>query len=349
MRAMKIGFSIPALTSIPIKAGDEGGWRVRYRRGYEICRIAEDLGFDFGSIGHHRFDQDTVYASSPLTVLAALAARTTRLRLGTNIAILPLQNPVEFAEQAATVDEISDGRLFLGVGIGYRPYEFEMIGLNFKERVSRTEEAVEILRRCWMDEPVHFSGKHFQINGATVMPKPVQRPGPPIFIGAYAEPAILRAARLGDGWLTDNSSSVTMLAPQIERYRAAAALAGRAGMVALNRKVGIAATRREVEQTWLPEILNAYRGYVSTGLPVADKAFEAKLKSGDSMSLSDIPSDLFIAGSPADCIEGLKKCAEISDCEYVVADFDTGADGADYETIRIAIELFGRTVLPAFH
>jgi probable F420-dependent oxidoreductase len=347
---MRIGFSLPALASIPIEPGKmDGIWRVRFARGYEICEIAEDLGFDFATIGHHRFDREIIYVSSPLTVLAALAARTKRLRFGTNIAILPLMDPVEFAEQAATLDEISDGRLFLGLGIGYRPYEFEMIGLNFKDRVSRMEEGVEILRRCWSDEPVHFNGKHFQINGATVMPKPVQRPGPPIFIGGYVEAAIIRAGRLGDGWLTDNTSSIGLMVPQIARYREEASKAGRAGMVSLNRKVGIAPTRREVEEKWLPEIIAAYRGYVSHGLPIADKKFEAKLKSGDSMSLSDIPPDLFIAGSPEDCVEAIRSMQRLSNCDYIVADFDTGAGGADYETIRRAIALFGEKVLPAFH
>jgi probable F420-dependent oxidoreductase len=347
---MKIGFHIPSVTSFfpPTTDSRRDTLRLRYERAHDICRMAEDLGFDSATIGHHRFDQQTPYASSPLTVLAALAAKTKRLRLGTNIAILPLQNPVEFAEQAATLDEMSDGRLFLGVGIGYKPSEFEMIGLNFKQRVGRMEEAVEILRRCWGPEPVHFQGKHFEINGATVMPKPLQSPGPPILFGAYAEAAILRAARLGDGWLTDNSSTVRLLAPQIARFREEASKAGRPGKVILNRKVGIAATRREVERDWLPGIVKSYRGYIAAGLLISDKGFEARLKSGEAIGLGDIPTDLLIAGSPEDCIASIEQCRDLSGCDGIIVDFDRGADCIDYQKIRESIELFGRTVLPRF-
>jgi len=347
---MKIGFHIPSLTSFfpPSTASRADTLRLRYERAYDICRMAEDLGFHSATIGHHRFDQETPYASSPLTVLAALASRTQRLRLGTNIAILPLQSPVEFAEQAATLDEMSGGRLFLGIGIGYKPSEFEMLGLNFKERVGRTEEAVEILRRCWSAEPVHFQGKHFQVNGATVMPKPLQNPGPPIIFGAYAEAAILRAARLGDGWLTDNSSSVSLLAPQIQRYRDAASQAGRVGKVILNRKVGIAPTRGEVEQDWLPGVIKSYRGYIAAGLLIPDKGFDGRLKSGEDIGLADIPTDLLIAGSPEDCIASIEQCRDLSGCDGIIVDFDRGADCTDYEKIRASIELFGREVLPKF-
>src|SRR4029453_15119995 len=116
--------------------------------------LAEELGFDFGTVGHHRFTVDRVDSSQPMVALAAMAARTSKLRFCTNIAILPLHHPVDIAEQVAMVDEISDGRVILGVAIGYAPYMFEQIGLNYKERVSRFEEAIEIVRRSWRNEPV---------------------------------------------------------------------------------------------------------------------------------------------------------------------------------------------------
>jgi probable F420-dependent oxidoreductase len=345
---MKFGLSIPTLTGFQrATEPSDGGWRTRWERSYEICRLAEDLGFDFGTIGHHRFTPALVDASQPMVALAALAARTSRLRFCTNIAILPLQHPVDLAEQVAMVDEISDGRVILGVAIGYRPYEFEQIGLNYKERIGRFEEAVEVVRRSWRREPVQFEGKHFTVRGADVSPKPIQQPGPPIWIGAQADAAISRAARLGDGWLTDNIESAMSLAPKIARFRAESRAAGNAGTVVLNRKIGIGVSRRAVEDEWLPPILDIYRNYLRLGVPF-DAEFAAKLRSGDGMGLDDLPPDQIVAGTPEACIAGLRACIAATNCDYLVVDFGRGAHGEDYAKLRSQIELFGREVMPAF-
>lgn len=347
---MKIGFAIPTLNGYP-KDTEHGaeGRRERYERSYHITNMAEDLGYDFGTIGHNRFMEHLIPASTPMTVLAALAARTKTLRLGTNITLLPLLDPLEFAEQTARVDEISDGRLFVGVGIGYREFEFEMIGVSFKQRISRTEEAIEILRGAWKNEPLFHEGKHFKVNGAVVNPKPVQAGGPPIWLGATSEPGMLRAARIADGWMTDNSTAISDMAPQIARFREESRNNGRAGTVVLNRKVGIARTREEVEEKWLPPIIEVYREYVRIGNVFDDKEFQAKIMSGDRLTLDDIPDDRFIAGSPEDCIESLTRIRDISGADYVIADFGRAAHGEEYDKIHDMIRLFGEKVLPAFN
>jgi alkanesulfonate monooxygenase SsuD/methylene tetrahydromethanopterin reductase-like flavin-dependent oxidoreductase (luciferase family) len=109
------------------------------------------------TLGQHRFTPSGVDPSSSLTVLAALAATTTTLRLATNILILGLYHPVDIAEQAATIDEMSGRRLILGVGLGYHPYEFQQIGLDYTQRVSRLEEGVEVLRSCWAKAPASLA------------------------------------------------------------------------------------------------------------------------------------------------------------------------------------------------
>lgn len=345
---MKFGLSIPTLTGFPRETEPEdGGWRVRWQRSFEIATQAEELGFELGTVGHHRFTMDRIDSSQPMIAIAALAARTTRLRFLTNILILPSHHPIDIAEQVAMVDELSDGRVMLGVAIGYRPYEFEQLGLVFKERVSRFEEGIAILRAAWSDVPVEFAGKHFTVKGANVTPKPVQRPGPPIFIGAQVDAAIDRAARLGDGWLTDNIESAAMLAPKIVRFREQSRAAGRAGMVVMNRKIGIDRDRAKLEREWLPPILDIYRDYLRLGVPFDDD-FADKLRSGKPMTIADLPPGQIIAGTPDECAEGLQLCIETADPDYIVADFGRGAHGEQYENLRDQIQLFGREVMPRF-
>lgn len=344
---MQFGLSIPTLTGFP-RASEpaDGGWRVRWQRSHEVCALAEELGFEFGTIGHHRFTMDRIDSPQPMVALAALAARTTKLKFCTNIAVLPLHHPLDIAEQVAMVDEISDGRVRLGVAIGYRPYEFEGIDLVYKTRVSRFEEAIELVRRSWSDEPVTFAGRHFTVNGANVSPKPVQKPGPPIWIGAQVDAAIDRAARLGDGWLTDNMESAALLAPKVKRFRELSRAAGRAGTVVLNRKIGIG-ERAHIERDWLPPIIDVYRNYLSLGVPFDDE-FAEKLRTLQRWTIDDLPPGSIIAGTPEDCIRGIEACIAETDCDYLIADFGRGAHGAEYDEIIRQIELFGRAVMPRF-
>ncbi len=345
---MNFGLSIPTLTGFPRESEPvDGGWRTRWERSFEIVALAEELGFDIGTVGHHRFTMERIDSPQPMISIAALAARTTRLRFLTNILILPTHHPIDIAEQVAMVDELSDGRVMLGVALGYRPYEFEQLGLVFKERVGRFEEGIELLRRAWSDEPVEFEGKHFTVKGANVTPKPVQKPGPPIFIGAQVDAAIDRAARLGDGWLTDNIESAAMLAPKIKRFRENSRAAGRAGTVVLNRKMGIDRDKAKLEREWLPPILDIYRDYLKLGVPF-DEEFADKLRSGKPLVIADLPPGQIIVGTPDECAEGLQLCIEATDPDTIIVDFGRGAHGEQYHALRDQIELFGREVLPRF-
>jgi probable F420-dependent oxidoreductase len=345
---MKFGLSIPTLTGFPRDTEPkDGGWRTRWAHSFEIVALAEELGYAIGTVGHHRFTTERIDSSQPMVAIAALAARSTKIRFMTNILILPSHNPIDIAEQVAMVDELSDGRIILGTAIGYRPYEFEQQGLVFKERVSRFEEGITLLRGAWGDEPVHFEGKHFTVRGANVTPKPVQKPGPPIFIGAQVDAAIDRAARLGDGWLTDNIESAALLGPKVERFRQLSRAAGRSGTVVLNRKIGIGRDKVRLEREWLPPILDIYREYLRLGVPF-DAEFSDKLSSGRALTIADLPPGQIIAGTPDECAEGVRLCIEATDPDYMIVDFGRGAHGAQYENLRDQIELVGREVMPRF-
>lgn len=348
---MKFGLSIPTLTGFERdQEPSDGGWKTRWDHSYEIAELAEELGFDFGTVGHHRFTPTMVDSSQPMVALAALAARTSTLRLCTNIIILPLFHPLDIAEQIAMVDEISNGRVIVGAAIGYRPHEFEQNNMVYKDRVKRFKEVLQVMKMAWRDEPVMFDGDYFKIDGANVSPKPVQRPHPPVWMGAQVEAAITRAARLSDGWLTDNIESAASLAPKIAHFRAESKAAGNVGIVVVNRKVGVALQRATVEQQWLPPILEVFKRYVRNGAPF-DQVLAEKLMSGAHIDLDDFApgqSVEMIAGSPEDCIRSIQACKDATGCDYMIVDFGRGAHGAQYEQLRAQIELFGREVMPAF-
>jgi probable F420-dependent oxidoreductase len=177
-------------------------WRRSYEDIYaetiEQAVWAESQGYEGAWLSEHHFAPDG-YSPSPVVIAAALAVKTKRMRIGTNVLLLPLYHPVRLAEDCATVDILSRGRFELGVGLGYRVNEFEGYGVPYKERGGRTNEGLEIIRRLWEGETVTFHGKYYHVEGARLEPPPAQRPRPPIWVGGLTKPAARRVARYGDG------------------------------------------------------------------------------------------------------------------------------------------------------
>jgi alkanesulfonate monooxygenase SsuD/methylene tetrahydromethanopterin reductase-like flavin-dependent oxidoreductase (luciferase family) len=157
---------------------------------------AEDLGYDNVWLTEHHFTEDG-YNPALLPTAAAVAARTNRIRIGTFVLLLPFQHPVRVAEDATCVDILSNGRFDLGVGQGYSYKEFNALGMRREERSARLREGVELIQRLWTEEKVTFSGKFTQVTDLTLSPRPVQQPHLPMWIGARAEKATRRVARMG--------------------------------------------------------------------------------------------------------------------------------------------------------
>jgi alkanesulfonate monooxygenase SsuD/methylene tetrahydromethanopterin reductase-like flavin-dependent oxidoreductase (luciferase family) len=179
------------------------------------ARLAESLGFDQLWTGHHYLTDDQTL--QPVPLLARLAAETNRLRLGAWFHFA-LTNPVDMAEQLATLDAICDGRLICGAVMGYRDVEFENFGVPKSERVSRFEDSIEILKRIWTEDGVTFQGRHFALENATIHPKPVQDPRPLIWMGGNSVPAVRRAARLGDAWAIGPYEEFDTVRDQLMNY-----------------------------------------------------------------------------------------------------------------------------------
>ncbi len=184
-------------------------WRKPFAQFYaeqlRQTQIAEQLGYDTIWLTEHHFSEDG-YSPSLLPIASAIASMTSRVRIGTYLLLLPLHNALRVAEDAATVDIISNGRFDMGVGQGYAVGEFAAYGIDRKQRGSLLEEGVEVIRGLWANEKFSYSGKHYNFRDVSLVPRPTQTP-PPFWIGAGQKKAIERAARMGCHFLGTASAS----------------------------------------------------------------------------------------------------------------------------------------------
>jgi probable F420-dependent oxidoreductase len=202
-----------------------------------LARVAEEAeGLGYASLWTLQrllvgTDQDLhpVYHSvlDPITALAYAAARTSRIRLGVGVINLPFVPPAYLAKQAATLDVLSNGRLDLGLGVGWSPAEFTASGASTARRGPRTVEYVQVLRTLWADEVSGFDGEFYTIPPSRMLPKPVQQPGPPVILGGGVPAALQRAGRIADGWISSSGADLTRLADDIALVREGAEEAGK--------------------------------------------------------------------------------------------------------------------------
>lgn len=170
----------------------------RYRDTIAQIVEADRIGWDAAWLAEMHFVREFSVLPSPLVAMAAAAVQTEQIRLGTGVALLPLVDPIRAAEDAATLDIISGGRLEYGVGRGAIGEHFAGFNVSMSDRAERFDEALTIIQQAWSDEPINFSGKHFSYTNVQVVPKPVQRPGPPLRMAANSDESFDRATR--EGW-----------------------------------------------------------------------------------------------------------------------------------------------------
>jgi probable F420-dependent oxidoreductase len=174
---------------------------------FEIARAAEDAGFTSVFVTDHPYPEDQWLATGghhaldPFVALSFAAAATTTIRLFTNLCVVPYRNPFLVAKSAVSLDVLSGGRLTLGVGAGYLVPEFDALGVNFDDRNELLDEGLVAIKRAWTESGLELRGRHFTAHGHTMLPRPVQTPHPPIWVGGNSKRAIRRAVDLADGWL----------------------------------------------------------------------------------------------------------------------------------------------------
>jgi alkanesulfonate monooxygenase SsuD/methylene tetrahydromethanopterin reductase-like flavin-dependent oxidoreductase (luciferase family) len=269
-------------------------------------RAARDNGLDSVWVSQH-------YLAAPfqmlqqLPVLARIAGEAGSMQLGTNIFLLPIHNPVYVAEQVATLDVICGGRFIFGVGLGYRPEEFSAFDVDTKIRVSRFVEVLEVARRLWTEDEVTHEGRHFHLSKAALTLKPMQRPHPPVWIAASGDPAVERAARLGDAWLINPHASLPTLERQMALYRRTLESVGRAfpADAPILKEFRIAGTRRAALDESRPYLEKKYKAYADWGL---DKPMPKE--ESLSVPFDDLARDRFIVGAPEECRADIERHAQ---------------------------------------
>ena len=233
----------------------------------DLVRLVAAAGFDVMAVGQHYLTPELRYYQ-PIPYLAHLAGVAPGMRVATGIILLPLHNPVDVAEQMATLDVISGGRAVLGVGIGYADHEFTAFGVDRRTRTSRFTEALEVIRALWSGEPTKHVGRHFHIDPLATGTLPIQRPGPPIWGAGQTEPALRRVAATCDTWYVPPFVTNSELPGLYAGFRAARAAAGRADPTELpvRRELVIADSDAEALAGAASRMASRFDTYVRWGL-----------------------------------------------------------------------------------
>jgi len=318
----------------------EDSQAARFAEHVEQVRLARAVGFSSVWASQHYLSEPFTYFQ-PLPTLGRMAAEAEGMALGTGVLLLPLHQPVDFAEQLATLDVISGGRLIVGVGLGYRDAENAALGLDPRRRVGRFVEALQVVERLWSGEPVSHRGPHFTLNDVRISMPPAQRPRPPIWLAANTDPGVVRAARLGDAWLMNPHTTGAALQRQLAVFHDARQRAGRpaASEVPLIRECCVAPTVAEALAAGGPFLDAKYGAYRSWE---QDKA----LPDDDQWSarFDELARDRFLLGDPGLVREEIERYrAQLGITTLIVR---VQWPGMGQEAVLRSIRLLGEQVLP---
>jgi alkanesulfonate monooxygenase SsuD/methylene tetrahydromethanopterin reductase-like flavin-dependent oxidoreductase (luciferase family) len=227
---------------------------------------AQRNGFTYLCLGQHFLYGDYT-CLQPVPVLARLAAEVDpHVRLVTTVLMSPVYHPVLLAEELASLDVMTEGRLIVGIGLGYRPEEFDHLGVPFAERVPRFEEGLALIKAIWTEPTVTFAGRFWQLDGAVPHIETWQDPHPPLWVGGHAPAAVRRAGRVADRWIVPPALDLAEVGPLLEVFAAEQAARGRApAPQPLRRNVFLGADRRDALEQFLRAAAPRYLHYARNG------------------------------------------------------------------------------------
>jgi len=306
--------------------------------------LAEEHGFDSVWLEEHHGTSGH-YHPSPFIYLAGYATRTERLVLGTDIAILPLYHPVRVAEDVAQLDVMSNGRVILGVAIGYRPEEFAAFQTPLDGRGAQFVEMLKLIQQLWTGEKVTYESERYPLTDFTLEPCPAQRPRPSIWLGGWGKLALKRAAVLGDAWVPGPTANLAKLKEAQKRYHTHLAELGihpNDRERPLTRDVIIAEKRAQAEELAERFLLPAYRDeYSSWSHPLIGTSDATATD-----RLAELRRDRFIIGRPDQVIEQIRYFEDQFGMDHLICRLHF--PGMPPEVVTESIELIGREVIPAF-
>ncbi|WP_200304634.1 LLM class flavin-dependent oxidoreductase [Streptomyces adelaidensis] len=309
----------------------------------EQVRAARDAGISsVWVLQHYLGNMPTL---QPVPLLGALAADAGSMHLGTNMFILPLRHPVAVAEEFATIDHLTGGRVIAGFGMGYRENEFASFGVPMDERVTRYEESVHIIRALWQGIPVTFAGRHFRLDDQRISLPPLQTGGPPVWIGAGPHrTGARRAARLGDAWIVPPHVSPTRLRTLMGHYRDERQRLGRpdGGGLVVRRELLLDEDRERARAIGVAARSELTRKYAAFNAPDATDSYR-HLQSDS--AAADVAEESYLFTDPESCVQALKELERqgITDVILRMQWFDL-----PQERMLRSLDMFRDRVLPAF-
>jgi alkanesulfonate monooxygenase SsuD/methylene tetrahydromethanopterin reductase-like flavin-dependent oxidoreductase (luciferase family) len=339
-----------------LSCADDQSPVARYRETLEQAVRAEALGFESVWPVEHHFNRAVSILPCPALLLAAVAARTTALRLGTAIVQLPLAHPLRIAEELATLDVLSGGRVEFGVGRGGNPTHFAGFGVPMAEGRDRMIEALRLIRRVWTEPNVSFRGRFYAADELSLSPRPVQRPHPPIRVAANSPDTAEWAGREGYPILVaSNVNPFPKLRELVSRYRAARAAAGHAASaddVTLLMPVYVGESRRAVAADVAPSVAQFARNAAAVAEPWLARASETErpalraiLTHARAMTYETVNDVTGIFDTPAAAVERLHWVREELGPGRVICWFNFGGL-IPHERVLRSMELFSARVMP---
>ena len=325
----------------------------------EQIRLAEALGFHSAWVAEHHFS-DYGLVNDPLVYLSAAAAQTSRIRLGAGVVVVPLHHPIRLAENAAWVDTLSGGRLDVGIGRGYQPHEFAAFDVDMEEAQARTEEAMSLVQAAWTQDEVNFDGKFFKAHGITLVPKPVQKPHPPIFTAAVSPSTFERLGKVGQQILTSpNFTPLEMIRDNFDAYRSALATGGFDAHdydFPLMQQVYVGSDAQSAYDEPQRAAMQYYRllgrllpKNVKNASPADNKSYDfySKVRRNvENLEYDFLYNNGVCFGDAGRVVELIQRLEEEVGITYFQCWFNFG--GLDHETAMASMRRFGERVMPQF-
>lgn len=305
----------------------------------QLFREVRDSGWDMVFTGHHYLSSFAQF--QPVPFLARLAAEAGHLTLGLGVQLISLLNPLDVAEQIATLDAICGGRFIYGVGLGYRDVEFAALGVPTEGKAARFEANLDIIVRLLQGESVTIDLPWCRLDEAQLAALPAQRPRPPLWIAANGDRAVERAGRLGDTWMINPHARTDTIVRQLELFHSARRGAGQGEPTALPlmKEVFCARSRDEAIRTAAPHLGAKYETYAKWGQDDAlpdDETF--------ALPFEELLADRFVLGTPDDCLEQLAPWRELGVDTFVIRSHWPGMPVGDALS---SLRLLSDEVLPA--
>ncbi len=327
----------------------------RYAEMFQRIELGESLGFEVAWLAEIHFGAAFSLLSHPLMAVPVIAQRTRRMRIGTAVTLLPLHHPLHCAEQAATADLLSGGRLEFGVGRGSIPSQFHGFRVPVSENRARFDEALEIIRLAWTRERFSYRGQFYEVEDVAVAPKPVQQPHPPIRVAVHSEESF---AHIGDRGLPIYSGTTTTPLPELRKYTAvyrdrltAAGHAWRSDQMALMLPVHVGPTPAAARDAMRAGVLQYYRNLrtIFASLPPSYRDHLPRLRMIEE-NVANPPYEKFfrdqaVFGDAAEVVDRLQAVRDEFGLSEIICWFDQGSMLPGEEVER-AMRRFAEHVMP---